>query len=44
MSQNNIIHNDSEVFVLDEICLNRLKELAFERPLKRARFGANEWL
>lgn len=42
MSSDNIIYNDSEVFVLDEICLNRLKKLALEHPLKRSRICLHE--
>lgn len=42
MSRNNIIYNDSEVFVLDEICISRLKRLAFEHPLKRSRICLHE--
>lgn len=40
----NIIHNDSDVFILDSICLKNLKKLALDHPLKRARICLHESL
>ena len=44
MTENNVLINNSEIFLLNSSILDKLKKLAQNHPLKRARFCLHESL